>query len=140
MVFWSYNTASLLGGNMNDASSNQVIATYIEGWKSGDREKILSILDPACVIIESYGPIYRGKEMISRWIGSWLVPGNMVNRWDVTSLFVKDEVCFFEWSFECTYAGNHSSFEGASIAQLSQEKIVFLREYAMTAPRYEWQG
>jgi len=125
---------------MNDASPNQLIVTYVEGWKSGDREQILSTLDPACVIIESYGPIYRGKAMISRWIDSWLAPGNIVNRWDVTSLYITNEACFFEWSFECTYAGDRSSFEGASIAQLNKGKIVFLREYAMTTPRYEWQG
>ncbi|HLZ62335.1 MAG TPA: nuclear transport factor 2 family protein [Ktedonosporobacter sp.] len=125
---------------MNDASPNHLIATYIEGWKSGDREKILSTLDPACVVIESYGPIYRGKAMIGRWIDSWFAPGNTVNRWDVTSLYVTEEACFFEWIFECTYAGDRSGFEGASIARLAEGKIVFLREYAMTAPQYEWEG
>jgi hypothetical protein len=124
---------------MKDASANQLIVTYVEGWKLGDREKILSTLDPTCVIIESYGPTYRGKEMIGRWIDSWFAPGNIVNRWDITSLSVTDEVCFFEWFFECTYAGNRSGFEGASLARVSQGKISFLREYAMTAPRYEWQ-
>ena len=78
---------------------HQLILTYVEGWKSGDREKILSTLDPACVVIESYGPTYRGKEMIGRWIDSWFAPGNIVNRWDITSLFVTDEACFFEWFF-----------------------------------------
>jgi hypothetical protein len=124
---------------MKDASANQLIVTYVEGWKLGDREKILSTLDPACVIIESYGPTYRGKEMIGRWIDSWFAPGNIVNRWDITSLSVTDEVCFFEWFFECTYADNRSGFEGTSLARVSQGKISFLREYAMTAPRYEWQ-
>ncbi len=125
---------------MNDAFTNQLILTYIEGWKLGDREKILSTLDPASVVIESYGPLYRGKEMIGRWIDSWFASGNIVNRWDVTSLYVTDEACFFEWIFECTYAGNHSGFEGASVARLSNGKIIFLREYAMTAPRHEWEG
>jgi len=67
--------------------------------------------------------------MIGRWIDSWFAPGNIVNRWDITSLSVTDEVCFFEWFFECTYAGNRSGFEGASLARVSQGKISFLRRF-----------
>lgn len=125
---------------MGDASPNQLVLNYVEGWKSGDREQILSTLDPACVVIESYGPTYRGKEMVGRWIDSWLAPGNVVNRWDVTSLYVANDACFFEWIFECTYGGSRSGFEGASLARISNGKILFLREYAMTAPHYEWGG
>lgn len=125
---------------MGDASPDQLVLNYVEGWKSGDREQILSTLDPACVIIESYGPTYRGKEMVGRWIDSWFAPGNVVNHWDVTSLYVADEACFFEWTFECTYEGSRNGFEGASLARVSNGKILFLREYAMTAPRYEWEG
>jgi membrane protein YqaA with SNARE-associated domain len=85
---------------------------------------------------------------MSRWLtrnaqfkqNSWFGPGNEVNRWDVTSLYVTGEACFFEWVFECTFARNRDGFEGASIAQFRNEKIVFLREYAMTAKRYEWEG
>jgi hypothetical protein len=125
---------------MNNASANQLVHAYVEGWEAGDREKILGTLDPTCVIIESYGPTYRGKEMVGRWIDSWFAPGNEVNRWDVTALYITDEACFFEWIFECTYAGSRSGFEGASIVRFSDEKITFLKEYAMTAPRYEWKG
>ena len=125
---------------MQEASIHQLILIYIEGWLSGKREMILSTLDPECVVIESYGPTYRGKEMIGRWIDAWFAPGNTVNRWDITSFYATGEACFFEWIFECTYEGNRSGFEGASIARLTDGKISFLREYTITAPRYEWQG
>jgi SnoaL-like domain len=125
---------------MDSTSPNQLILRYVEGWIAGNREQVLSTLDPACLIIESYGPTYRGKEMVGRWIDSWFAPGNRVNRWEVTSFYTGDEACFFEWIFECTYEGSRSSFEGASLARLSQGKITFLREYAMTASRYEWEG
>ncbi len=121
---------------MHSTSPNQLILRYIEGWIAGDREQILSTLDSACLVIESYGPTYRGKEMVGRWIDSWFAPGNRVNHWEVTSFSTGDEACFFG----CTYEGSRSSFEGASVARVSQGKIVFLREYAMTAPRYEWEG
>lgn len=99
---------------------------------------ILDTLDPECVVIESYGPIYRGSEMVGQWIDAWFVDNNCVDRWDVTSFHNADGTCFFEWVFECTFAHNCGGFEGASIAQFKNEKIIFLREYAMTAPRYEW--
>jgi len=125
---------------MNNDAIREVVLTYIAGWKESNRDKILECFDPECVVIESYGPTYRGLEMVSRWITSWFAPGNEVNQWDVTSLYTADETCFFEWIFECTYMGERAGFEGASIACLKNGKIVYLREYAMTAPRYEWPG
>jgi hypothetical protein len=125
---------------MHDATAHQLILTYVQGWIAADREQILSTLNPDCLIIESYGPTYRGRDMIARWIDSWFAPGNVVTRWDITSFFATDEACFFEWNFECRYAGNLAGFEGASLAQVSQGKIIHLREYATTAPRYEWEG
>ena len=125
---------------MHSTSPKKLILQYTEGWLAANREQILSTLDPACLIIESYGPTYRGKEMVGRWFDSWFAPGNRVNRWEVTSFYTGDEAYFFEWIFECTYAGQQYNFEGASVARLSQGKITSLREYAMTAPRYEWEG
>ena len=125
---------------MHSTSPKQLILQYTEGWVAANREQILSTLDPACLIIESYGPTYRGKEMVSRWFDSWFAPGNHVNRWEVTSFYTTDEGCFFEWIFECMYAGQRYNFEGASVARVSQGKIISLREYAMAAPRYEWEG
>ena len=125
---------------MHSTSPKQLILQYIEGWVVANREQILSTLDPACLIIESYGPTYHGREMVSRWFDSWFAPGNRVNRWEVTSFYTADEGCFFEWIFECTYAGQRYNFEGASVARVSRGKIISLREYAMTAPRYEWEG
>ena len=125
---------------MHDADTHRLFLTYVQGWIAADRDLILGTLDPACVIIESYGPTYRGKDMIARWIDSWFAPGNIVTRWDVTSCFATDEICFFEWDFECRYEDDLGGFEAASLARVSQGKIIHLREYAMTAPRYEWEG
>jgi hypothetical protein len=61
---------------MHSTSANQLILSYIEGWIAGNREQILSTLGPACLVIESYGPTYRGKEMVGRWIDSWFAPAH----------------------------------------------------------------
>lgn len=125
---------------MNETIASALIHRYMEGWKTADQAAILDTLDPQCVVIESYGPIYRGKEMVELWIASWLGPGNTVDRWDITSFSMADDVCFFEWVFACTFDGKPGGFEGASIAHFKHDKIFFLREYATTAPLYEWAG
>ena len=124
---------------MNVTAVRQLVTTYMEGWVEGNREKILSTLDPACVIIESYGPTYRGKEVVAEWIDTWLGAGNRVDRWELTSFFMTDEMCIFEWNFACTFEGKYAEFEGISLARLKNENLVFLREYAMTGKRYEWK-
>ncbi len=125
---------------MDASAAHQLILQYVEGWKLANSDMILDTLHPECVVIESYGPTYRGMDTVARWIKAWFVDGNCVNSWDVTSFHFADDTCFFEWDFRCTYDGNRAGFEGSSIARFGTEKIIYLREYAMTAPRYEWQG
>ena len=49
------------------------------------------------------------------------------NLFEKTLLYTTlDEVCFFEWNFECRYGGNLGGFEGASLARVSQGKILHL--------------
>lgn len=125
---------------MNDATAKQIISTYIDGWVTGNREMILNALDDDCVIIECYGPTYRGTDMVRRWIDMWFGKGDTVNSRNITSFYVADDTCFFEWAFECTVNGTRDGFEGASVVRFRDGKIVFLREYATTAKRYEWHG
>lgn len=120
--------------------AGRFIRDYEEGWKEGDPVAILRTLSPYCVVIESHGPTYRGKNQVNRWIQSWLAEGNTVDRRDITSLVVCDDVCACEWVFSCTVRGKQRCFEGASIAQLDGSGITSLREYRMTEARYEWAG
>ncbi len=108
--------------------AERMVRLYVEGWKEGNRAKILGNLDPACVIIEYDGLTYRGIEKIGRWIDR-----------DITSLYVTGEVCFFEWVFECTFAGTRAGFEGASVVRFHSGKIVSLREYGMMDAPHEWE-
>ena len=80
-------------------------------------------------------------DKITRWINTWLGAGNTVDRWEVTSLEVTatGAACFFEWEFECTFAGTRSGFAGASIARFSNNRIAALREYKMTDAPFEWE-
>jgi ketosteroid isomerase-like protein len=123
-----------------DEVASGLVRRYVEGWKAGDSAAILSTLSADCVIIESHGPTYRGKEQTKRWARSWFAEGNTIDDWDITSLLVSGDVCVFEWVFSCTVGGVRKSFEGASWARVGGHGIALLREYRMTESRYEWTG
>jgi ketosteroid isomerase-like protein len=126
---------------VDPAAAEHLIHAYVDGWRTGDRAKILGTLAPDCMIVESYGPTYTGVDKIARWIDTWLGAGNTVDRWEVTSLEVTatGAACFFEWEFQCTFAGVRSGFAGASIARFSNNRIAALREYKMTDAPFEWE-
>jgi uncharacterized protein (TIGR02246 family) len=123
-----------------DNVASRLIRSYVEGWKAADSRRILDTLQPDCVVVESHGTTYRGREQVERWIESWLAEGNTVDRWDITSLLALNDACAFEWVFSCTVARTRHSFEGASFARLNAGRIAFLREYRMTEPHHEWAG
>jgi hypothetical protein len=127
---------------MNRQDAYKLVDVYVEGWKINNPAQIIDTLAPDCIIVESHGLTYRGLEITTRWIVSWLGGGNAVDRWDVTS-FCFDEAeqtAVFEWEFECTSGGVHCEIDGISIAEFENGKIVALREYRMTEPLYDWTG
>jgi hypothetical protein len=92
------------------------------------------------VIVESHGPTSTGVGKIARWLDTWLGAGNTVDHWEVTSLEVTaaGTACFFQWEFQCTFAGSRSGFAGASIVRFSHDRIVSLQEYKTTEAPFEW--
>ena len=116
-----------------------LVRDYVEGWLAGDRERILGAVAPDCVIVESDGPTYRGRDIIARWVDGAIADGVTVDRWDVTSLATADGACFFEWDFSCTVAGDVWAFTGASVARFGETGIRSLHEYRLTAAPYDWQ-
>lgn len=127
---------------MNRQDASILITAYVEGWKINAPAQIIDTLAPDCIIIESHGPTYRGLDVTTQWIESWLGAGNTVDRWDITS-FCFDEieqVAVFEWEFVCTADGMHYKIDGISIVEFEDDKIIGLREYRMTEPPYEWKS
>ncbi len=46
---------------MDRESADRIVDSYVGGWRDGDRERILRTLDEECVVVECYGPVYRGR-------------------------------------------------------------------------------
>jgi ketosteroid isomerase-like protein len=114
--------------------------TYIDAWRRHDVDAVLSTLTDDCVVIEAYGPVYRGRPRVKQWMHAWFAAGGRVDAWDITTHAASGEFLMAEWSFECTWRGQAGQFEGSSIARLHDDRIAYLREYATTAPLYDWTG
>ncbi len=123
-----------------DTDAGRLVRDYVTGWKAADSGLILDTLERDCIVIESHGPTYRGRDQVERWVESWFAEGNTIDRWDITSLLVADDDCAFEWDFSCTVGEVERSFEGASVARLKGGRIALLREYRMTQRPFEWTG
>ena len=120
--------------------ASRLVLDYIDGWRECDRAKILGTLDPDCVVIECYGPVYRGTGRVGEWIDAWFGEGNTVDSWEITSLLAGGTGVAIEWRFACTWHGAASAFEGASVARLRGYRIIYLREYATTVQLYDGEG
>lgn len=118
---------------------NQLQA-YIDGWRRHDIPAVLATLTDDCVVIESYGPVYRGKARVEEWMGAWFAAGGSVDAWEITSEAVAGESLVVEWSFVCTWKGAPGAFDGSTVARLEHGRISYLREYATSAPLYDWTG
>lgn len=117
-----------------------LLERYIAGWRAHDISAILDTLTPECIVIESFGPIYRGHDSVTLWVSTWLSQAGRVIDWtvvDVRSL-LDGEVA--EWKFRYAWRGEEKNFDGATITKSKDNRISYLREYATTDFLYDWQG
>lgn len=116
------------------------LTEYIEAWKSNDTERILATVTPDVVIAESFGPIYHGRDRVREWCEKWNVQGSRVRDWIVTNEVAVGDTLVAEWRFDYHQDGRDRSFLGATIATVRDGRIAELREYAITADLYTWEG
>ena len=119
-------------------NKRKLVEDYIGGWIDGNRSKIINSLTDDCVIIESHGPTYVGKELISKWIEEWVKEGR-INKWEITSYYESEDSAFFEWNFICKFKGKKHEIEGVSLVKFEEGKISFIREYRTTNLRFIWK-
>lgn len=123
---------------MTDKQAKQLVETYIYGWRDHDMEKILDVLADDCVIVESHGPRYNGKEKVQMWIEDWIDEGSNVLKWEISKIYYAGDEAFCEWSFASETDEMIDEFEGITIFHFdSKGKIKKLREYRTTDPIYD---
>jgi ketosteroid isomerase-like protein len=115
---------------------------YIDAWRRHDIPGVLDTLTEDCVVIESYGPVYRGTDRVEQWMRAWFGAGGTVDGWEITGEASAGTTLLTEWVFSCTWQGSPATFDGATIATSVEPggRIRRLREYATTAPLYDWTG
>ena len=127
-------------GIQEAVTSMSLLDQYIVAWRAHDVSAILATLTPDCVVIESFGPIYRGHDRVALWVSTWLAEEGRVIDWTVRDLRSSCDGETAEWTFHYTWRGEEASFDGATIAKLRDGKLSYLREYATTASLYDWRG
>ena len=114
--------------------------SYIDAWRHNDPAAIAATVTADVVVIESYGPVYRGAPMVRKWADAWFAAGGRVLGWAVTDAFSTGDRIAAEWRFEYHWDGADHAFDGSTLATVHDGKVASLREYATTAPLYEWRG
>lgn len=119
-----------------------LIQQYVNGWREKDLKKILQPLAKDCVVIESHGPTYRGKDDVKKWFHFWLSEKGKVLKWEILSFFYfeKESTAFFEWDFVCNVRGKKYHLPGISLIKFKKGKISFIHEYRMTRESYQWNA
>ena len=116
------------------------LTDYIDAWLAADPERIAALVAEDGVVSECYGPVYVGRAWVLRWAREWFAAGGVVHGWDVVDHIVCGDREVARWTFECTWAGERSSFDGATVARVADGLIVDLLEFLTTAEPYEWRG
>jgi ketosteroid isomerase-like protein len=116
------------------------LSAYIDAWRRHDVTGVLATLTDDCVVIESYGPEYRGLARVEQWMRAWFAAGGSVDGWEVTMEAAAGDVLVAQWRFSCTWKGRSSAFDGITLARLDGPRIAYLREYATSSPLYDWTG
>ena len=117
---------------MDAQHAKHLVSEYIEGWRANDKTRILSVIAEECVVIESHGPTFLGKQEIARWLDDWIKQGSRVTKWDVSSFTYEKSIAAAEWVFACECLGVHYEIIGASIFRFSDEVISRVTEYRST--------
>lgn len=125
---------------MHKNAARQLVELYVDGWRNNDLEKILRPLAENCLVIESHGPTYRGKDQVKKWVEKWIGEGSKVTKWDITSFYLSGETVFFEWSFACIVNKRKGALDGITIAVVKNETLASIHEYRMTKPAFDWKG
>jgi hypothetical protein len=123
-----------------EENARKLVQLYIDGWKETNKEKIISVLSTDCIIIESHGPRYNGKEQVREWVEAWKEMKGDILTWDLVSFYYdeKKNAASFQWDFHCVVNKKDHHFLGMSVARFTGGKISYLHEYRMTEDPYDW--
>lgn len=113
---------------------------YVRAWVAGDAARIADAVAEDCLVVESNGPVHRGRHRVRKWATAWFEEGGVVHRWDVLDHIVAGDREVIRWTVETTWRGERGSADGATIARVRDGLVLEVREYQTTQPPYDWTG
>ncbi len=126
---------------MTEDIAFNLVKQYMQGWEQNNLSLITSSLSENCIIVESHGPTYHGKEAVEKWFQYWIAAESKIQKWQLRSFYYchAQSIAFVEWDFSCVSNGNPYIFSGCSLYKINKNKINYIQEYRMTHPAYSWQ-
>src|SRR5918992_1471590 len=101
----------------SEPMSTKIVSAYMQSLLDQDEAGFLRLLAPDVLIVESYGPAYRGHAQCQAWFRGWHgAPAfGRVTRWELGRCYTDENrsAVFCEWDFECIYEGKVGGFLGA---------------------------
>lgn len=103
---------------------------YIQAWKNKNVGDFLDSLADKVWIKECYGAAYRGKEECQKWFTHWnQSDDNFINEWKINEAIVSQNKVILVWTFDYVYKGEANIFDGCSVMEFSDNKIIKLQEF-----------
>lgn len=110
-----------------------MVESYFYSWLQNDEHRFSDLLHEDIVVEECTGDNYIGKTSCKKWFETWNQQGNKVTHWEISKTIsgsLNKEI-IVQWSFVCDYDFKSYSFNGCSIFEFKNHKIISLKEFQM---------
>lgn len=114
---------------MIKAYREQIVRTYFNMWTERNFSQLSDIFDPEIYYSECYGPEYRGLTEIRLWINEML-QNQRVLEWTIKQFIHQDHLIVAEWFFKDKTDGKIHDFDGVSIIEFQDLKIISIKEFS----------
>lgn len=110
-----------------------LVESYFWSWLTNDINRFKQLLHADIVVEECSGDTYVGKDTCETWFKTWNKTGNKVMTWNITKTILEslNSEIIVEWQFACDYDFKAYSFDGCSVFEFRDHKIVSLKEFQM---------
>ncbi len=106
----------------------EIAERYFKMWLTKNFHGLDEIFADNIYYSECYGPEYVGIDEMWQWINGWLSHGDVLT-WDILDFFSSGNKAVARWYFKCNYDGKTDGFDGVTVFEFKDEKIVSLREF-----------
>lgn len=114
----------------------EIIKEWFQAWFNSKWNRFHELFESNVYDSESWGPEYSGIEEIAIWFKKWHSHSKLI-AWDIEKYIHSARYTTVEWHFICKDSESKNEFDGCSIIEWGDnDKILSLREYSSTLPKY----